>query len=87
MVVDANHQNRGELYLYHDWVGADLQFEQAIATMKHVQGMWGRPVHLETREEGKPRLLSFDGTEASMKELAGSKVPEDVVGPAPSDGP
>ena len=37
-------------------------------------------------QEGKPRLLSFDGKEASMKEFAGSKAPEDVVGPAPADG-
>ncbi len=84
-VVDANHANRGELYLYHEWVGTDLQFEEAFQTLRYLQDMWKRPVHLETREEGKARLLSYDGREATMKELSGSKAPGDVVGPPPSD--
>ncbi|MGE0141675.1 MAG: SpoVR family protein [Planctomycetota bacterium] len=81
-VVDANHANRGELYLVHDWSGTDLQLEYAQQTLRYVQSMWRRPVHLETRESGKARLLSFDGRESSMRELAGSAVPKDTVGPA-----
>ncbi len=81
-VVDANHENRGELYLYHDWTGADLQLDQAQQTLRYVWEMWRRPVHIETRESGKARLLSFDGHEATMRELAGSRSPRDVIGPA-----
>ena len=81
-VVDANHENRGELYLYHDWTGADLQLDQAQQTLRYVWEMWRRPVHIETRESGKARLLSFDGQEATMRELAGSRSPRDVIGPA-----
>jgi stage V sporulation protein R len=68
-VTDGNHHNRGELYLVHDWNGADLQFEQAQLTLAGLQTLWGRPVHLETREEGRGRLLSFDGKEATSKEI------------------
>jgi stage V sporulation protein R len=82
LVVDANHQNRGELYLYHDWTGADLQFDYAMQTLRYLHAMWKRPVHIETREEGKPRLLSFDGQEAGMREITASKAPRDLVGPA-----
>ena len=85
-VVDGNYKNRGELYLYHDWVGTDLQFEFAMQTLRYLQEMWKRPVHLETREEGKARLLSFDGNEATMQELSGSKTPKDVVGTPSGSG-
>ena len=84
-VVDSNHQNRGELYLYHDWTGTDLQFDFAMQTLKYVHGMWKRPVHLETREDGKVRLISFDGAEATMREISASKAPRELVGPPPAD--
>ena len=72
-VVDANWSNRGELYLVHEWTGADLQFEQALETLGSLHSLWKRPVHIETCDEGKGRLLSFDGEEATIVELAGSE--------------
>ena len=42
--------------------------------------LWDRPVHIETREGGKPRLLSFEGDEAVIKEISGSAEPAEVVG-------
>ncbi|MBK8101408.1 MAG: SpoVR family protein [Planctomycetes bacterium] len=72
-VVDANHRNRGELYLVHDWAGADLQFEHAQLTLQNLFALWQRPVHIETLEGGKGRLLSFDGESASMKEITPSQ--------------
>lgn len=71
-VEDANYKNRGELYLSHRWDGPDLQFDHAQETLRNLHKIWRRPVHLETKEEGKGRLLSFDGGEASMKEIASS---------------
>jgi stage V sporulation protein R len=72
-VVDSNFKNRGELYLYHDWNGVDLQFQEASLTLKSLYSLWQRPVHIETREEGKGRLLSYDGSEVEFKELSPSK--------------
>ncbi|MCA8942101.1 MAG: SpoVR family protein [Planctomycetes bacterium] len=79
-VVDANFQNRGELYLYHDWTGVDLQFDNATKTLQYLFALWKRPVHIETRDEGKPQLLSFDGKEPSIREIGASKSDTQVVG-------
>ena len=84
-VVDDNYKNRGELYLEHQWINKDLEFEAALRTLQGVYHMWKRPVHIETREGGKPRLLSFDGEEAVMKEIAGKEETQEVVGSKPDD--
>ena len=85
VVADANYKNRGELYLFHEWAGVDLQFDYALKTLQNVHALWGRPVHIESREEGKPRLLSYDGSEPRVREITGSKSARDVVGVASSD--
>jgi stage V sporulation protein R len=82
-VIDANHKNRSELYLAHHWAGADLDLEMAQRTLRAVQAMWKRPVHLETREGGKGRLLSFDGETSTAKDITTMLGPRDVVGSPP----
>jgi stage V sporulation protein R len=72
-VMDGNYSNRGELYLWHKWDGIDLRFDQALDTLKGIHRIWQRPVHLETKEEGRGRLLSFDGENTSIKEIAPSQ--------------
>lgn len=81
-VVDGNFRNRGELYLVHEWVGGDLQLEQAQMTLQGLFQLWQRPVHIETIEGGKGRLLSFDGKEASSSEVAASHPATGRVGAA-----
>ena len=84
-VVDANHKNRGELYLLHEWAGVDLQFDFALKTLESLYRMWQRPVHIETREAGKPRLLSFDGEEPQVREITATTDAPDVVGQGAGD--
>ncbi len=72
-VVEANYKNRGELYLVHEWSGNELQLEYAQMTLQGLQKLWGRPVHLETLEGGKGRLLSFDGEQSTVKEITPSQ--------------
>ena len=43
-------------------------------------------VHVETREGGKPRLLSFDGEEPQIREITASKDAREVVGAAADKG-
>jgi len=69
-LVDANWENRGELYLVHRYEGTDLEFAPALDVLKNLHKIWTRPVHLETEEEGKRRRLTFDGKEAKIEELA-----------------
>lgn len=81
-VVDGNHNNRGELYLVHEWVGGDLQLDQAQLTLQGLYRMWQRPVHIETTEGGKGRLLSFDGKESTSTEITASQTHGGRVGSA-----
>jgi len=61
--VDANHANRGELYLKHQHEGVPLDEEKARDTLRNLHRLWRRPVHIETSEDDRGRLLSYDGTE------------------------
>ncbi len=69
VVVNGNHRNRGELLLKHIHGGMDLKLDTAKDTMANLQFMWNRPVHLETLIDGKPSVLSFDGTEHSVQPM------------------
>jgi stage V sporulation protein R len=68
-VLDANHGNRGELYLEHRFEGVPLDVEKAKDTLRNLHRVWRRPVHLQTVEDGRDRLLSFDGTEHKAARL------------------
>jgi stage V sporulation protein R len=62
-VLDANYGNRGELYLVHKFEGIPLDLDKARDTLKNLHRLWRRPVHIETVEDERGRLLSYDGTE------------------------
>jgi stage V sporulation protein R len=70
-VVDANHANRGELFLQHRHEGLDLKYDWARETLHNIQRIWTRPVHLMTLVEEKPRILGFDGKDFSEREASG----------------
>jgi stage V sporulation protein R len=66
-VIDGNYRNRGELLLKHEHNGVDLRLDHAADTLANIQFIWSRPVHLQTVVDEKPTLLSFDGSEHSVK--------------------
>jgi stage V sporulation protein R len=68
-VVDANYANRGELYLKHKYEGIPLDVEKAWDTLKNLHRLWRRPVHVETVDDDRGRLLSYDGTEKKSTRL------------------
>jgi stage V sporulation protein R len=69
LVQDGNYENRGELYLIHQYNGVDLKMDYAEDTMKNLHKLWTRPVHLETNFDDKPVLLTFDGKEHHKRSL------------------
>ena len=71
-VKDGNHRNRGELYLYHEHFGVDLKIDHAQDTLRHLNRLWSRPVHIETVVDGRGTLLSFDGSDHSIRPLGGT---------------
>jgi len=68
-VVDANHKNRGELYLVHRWEGYDLKFDEAMETLRNLHALWSRPVHVETKEDERGKLFSFDGENTQVEDI------------------
>jgi stage V sporulation protein R len=61
-VKDANAFNRGELLLWHEHEGLDIQLDWANITLQNLVSLWGRPVHLETLLDGKGIRITHDGT-------------------------
>ena len=66
-VVDANYRNRGELYLEHKFQGIELKQDYAQDTLRNLHKLWARPVHLETIVDEKSAVISFDGTNHTIK--------------------
>lgn len=62
-VVDGNLGNRGELRLWHQHEGLDIQLDWASVTLANLQQIWSRPVHLDTIVDNKEIRLSHDGIE------------------------
>ncbi|MEZ6064765.1 MAG: SpoVR family protein [Planctomycetaceae bacterium] len=60
-VENGNYQNRGELYLRHEFQGIELRRDHAQDTLANLQKLWGRPVHIESVVDDEPVVLSYDG--------------------------
>jgi stage V sporulation protein R len=71
-VKEGNYRNRGELYLQQEHFGVDLKLDHAQDTLRHLNRLWGRPVHIETSVDGRSTLLSFDGTDQTIRPLGGT---------------
>ncbi|MBX3020330.1 MAG: SpoVR family protein [Bdellovibrionales bacterium] len=69
-VVDANHNNRGELLLTHLFEGVEMQPDYMQETMKNLFAIWSRPVAVATVLDGDPKIVSFDGTEFKHQSLS-----------------
>jgi len=70
-VSDANFDNRGELLLEHRHEGIDLRIDYAKDTLKNLQQIWSRPVHIKTLVEGKAKMFTYDGEKHIERKLDG----------------
>ncbi len=68
-VMDGNYRNRGELYLAHRHNGPDIDIKYAVETLKSIQRVWRRPVHLNARIDDEPILFSFDGEQSTQQHI------------------
>jgi stage V sporulation protein R len=66
-VRDGNFRNRGELFLEHTFTGVELQLDYAKDTLRNLQRLWNRPVHLETVLEEARTVISFDGSDHQIE--------------------
>lgn len=65
-VVDANHGNRGELFLQHTHEGIDLDIQYGRATLENLHKIWKRPVFIETKVNNHIKIHKYDGKEHKM---------------------
>ncbi|MBX3395686.1 MAG: SpoVR family protein [Phycisphaerae bacterium] len=70
-VVDGNYANRGELYLAHKHTGIDLDIKYCVETLKNVQRIWRRPVHMQAVINDEMVLFSFDGEQSQQQKVHG----------------
>jgi len=78
-VVDGNYANRGELYLAHKHTGVDLEIKFSVETLKCIQKLWRRPVHLQALINEEMVLFSYDGEQSQQQ-----KIHDDLPQPAHS---
>jgi len=71
-VLDANFQNRGELLLQHQFEETELDKNYAADTLKNLQAVWKRPVHIQSLLEERPVLWSFTGEEFKQTWISGN---------------
>lgn len=69
VVEDGDYERRRELLLRHCYEGQELDVDYAEKTLRHVQQLWGRPVHLETVVDGRTVTISHDGQQARTRML------------------
>ncbi len=70
-ILDANHDNRGELLLAHRHVGVDLRIDWARDVLENMGRLWKRPVRLATVLKDKEVHLRYDGGDHSILERDG----------------
>ncbi len=63
VVADGDYNNNRELYLTHQYEGAELDMTYARRVLEHVHTLWGRPVHLETVVDDEHARLHYNGEE------------------------
>ncbi len=60
-VEDGDYRGKRELYLKHAFDGIDLDQEYREKTLEHIYYLWNRPIHLESRINGRKIICTFDG--------------------------
>jgi len=69
-VLDANFENRAELLLEHTHEGVDLDAQYTHETLRNVQAIWSRPVHLMTKVDDRKVLYSCDASGLTEKTIS-----------------
>ncbi len=69
-VINGNFGNSRELLLFHkSYDETILETDKRDRTLKNIFKVWGRTVHIATREGGKPVIITYDGKDIKTKDL------------------
>lgn len=69
VVEDGDYQNNGHLYIKHYHEGVDLDVPYLEKTLPSVQQLWGKPIHLETIQDARGVVFSYDGKKTSRRSI------------------
>lgn len=78
-VADANYLNRGELMLAHKFTGLEIEAARATEVLRSLRTIWGRPVHLMSRVNEEPHLLTMNTPDGTMER---QRISEETPEPA-----
>jgi stage V sporulation protein R len=56
------------LVLWHRYEGVPLRLDYAQEVLENLYLLWKRPVHLETCDDDRPIVLSYDGEEHTVED-------------------
>jgi len=68
-VDDGDYLKNGELYLKHGYEDIELEVKYLEKVLPYIFQLWGRPIHFETKMDGKEVLFSYDGKSVYKKNL------------------
>ena len=66
-VEDANFNNAGHLIMNHVHTGMELEPQMRDRTLRQLFHIWQKPVHLRTIVEDNPVIVTYTGSEFSVK--------------------
>ncbi|MEJ2636315.1 MAG: SpoVR family protein [Calditrichia bacterium] len=69
-VIDANFKNRGELLLFHQFEGVELEQNYCHDTLINLYQIWNRPVHIQTNLEEEAVMMSYEGEDIKMQNIS-----------------
>lgn len=80
-VVDGNYLNRGELMLAHKFSGVEVEAARGSEVLRSLRLIWGRPVHIMTRVNEEPYVLSMHTPDGKIeRERITEETPEPAHG-------
>ena len=62
VIEDGDYHGNRELYIRHHFEGQELDQRYADMTLRQVERLWGRTVHLETIVDDQTVIWSSDGS-------------------------
>jgi stage V sporulation protein R len=69
VVQDGDYLRNGEMYLFHQYEGMELDVKYLEKTIPHIHKLWGKSVHIETKIEDRRVLFTYDGKKCHRRFL------------------
>jgi len=69
LVQDGDYLGNGEMYLFHQYEGMELDVKYLEKTLPYIYKLWGKSVHMETRIEDRRVLFTYDGKKCHRRFL------------------